>query len=74
MAEPESTYDLMMNPRACRGFQWVGQSFAHCENCGQPYWDRTHEERLGPGGPFGNSWRLVVIPRELARRVERNWG
>ena len=73
MAETETTYDLMVNPRACPAFQWVGQSFEHCDRCGRPYWDHSHEEGLGWGGPFGTGWKLSVITRARAAAVEAKW-
>ena len=73
MAMSETTYDLMMNPRACAGFQWIGQSFAHCDNCGKPYWDHSHEDRLGRGGPFSGGSRRTVITRKQAEVCRRKW-
>ena len=73
----ETTYDLMITPRACQGFQWIGQSFEHCDRCGEPFWNHSHEDRLADpgrgGGPFGARSRLVVISRDKAARVRAKW-
>jgi hypothetical protein len=45
----------------CYGFMWVGQPFTSCDNCGQPYWEHTHEEVPHPaGGPFGRRLRRII--------------
>ena len=35
-------------PKVCEAFAWIGQSFAHCDSCGQPYWEHTHIWGCGP--------------------------
>lgn len=37
---------------ACEAFWWIGQSFAHCDNCGKPYWEHTHDWRRGGAVPI----------------------
>jgi hypothetical protein len=45
----------------CEGFQWVGQSFAICERCGQPAWEHAGEELPAEGAdPFDT--RRTVRP------------
>lgn len=37
----------------CEGFQWIGQSFATCDRCGQPAWEHDGEDVPVEGaGPF----------------------
>ncbi len=48
-------------PEPCRGFRWIGQSFASCDECGKPAWEHEGEMRLRDGaGPFGgkDDWEL----------------
>jgi hypothetical protein len=48
-------------PPVCEGFQWIGQSFATCDRCGQPAWDHAGEDVAAEGaGPFDN--RRTVRP------------
>ncbi|MDX3759305.1 hypothetical protein [Streptomyces sp. AK02-04a] len=45
----------------CQGFQWIGQSFATCDRCGQPAWEHAGEDVAVEGaGPFDN--RRTVRP------------
>lgn len=60
---PESRSESGM---ACQGYQWLGQSFAHCDRCGQPYWHHTHEERLRDG-----CWVLEPVNTRLAETARR---
>jgi hypothetical protein len=46
---------------ACDGFKWIGQSFASCDDCGQPYWD--HE--------FDSFREVRITPAEAAKCRER---
>jgi len=54
----------------CDVFAWVGQSFKHCDECGQPFWEHTHELR---GGPTYGEVLLVQITPELAEQVREKW-
>lgn len=36
--EPES---------ACKGFQWIGQSWEHCNGCSRPAWEHEGYEEMG---------------------------
>lgn len=60
----------------CRGFQWVGQSFAHCDGCGQPYWEHTHDTRMRDGaGPFDEDpFDYVLITDEQKAACKAKWG
>jgi hypothetical protein len=49
-------------PVVCQGFQWIGQSFATCDRCGQPAWDHAGEEVVA-------EWASAF----LARRTVRPW-
>lgn len=48
----------------CEGFKWIGQALNHCDGCGKPYWEHTHE-----------SWRgeLQPIKTEIAAGVKEHW-
>ena len=62
--------------KACKGFAWVGQSFAHCEQCGEPYWEHQYDKQIKRGsGPFDDdSWHYVLITDELKAAVRAKWG
>lgn len=62
-------YEPTEPPPQCEAFAWIGQSFRHCDNCGEPYWEHTHEH--GVGSQFGT---LVPITPEGASRVKSKWG
>ena len=53
----------------CIGFAWVGQSFACCDVCGEPFWEHTHDRQYVDG-----SEALVLIRPELAAAVRAKWG
>jgi hypothetical protein len=56
------------------GFRWVGQSFASCDGCGQPYWEHDYDERPGPGSrPFNARWVYVPITDEQKAAVKARW-
>lgn len=60
----------------CRGFQWVGQSFASCDGCGLPYWEHTHDTRMRDGaGPFDEE-PFDYVPITDAQKVacKAKWG
>jgi hypothetical protein len=60
---------------ACQGFRWVGQSFASCDGCGQPYWEHECDTKLKPGaGPFDDE-PFDYVPISDARRaaVRAKW-
>lgn len=61
---------------ACRGFAWVGQSFKYCEDCGQPYWEHTHDKQVNrEKGPFDEGpWLYVPITDEQKASVRAKWG
>ena len=60
----------------CRGFQWVGQSFANCNGCGQPYWEHDYDVHVKrDSGPFDDDWwDYVPITDEQKARVRAKWG
>ena len=50
----------------CRGFQWLGQDFAHCDGCGRDLRDHEGLLSFAPGtSPF--SGEDIVIPFDEAR-------
>lgn len=60
----------------CKGFRWVGQTFASCENCGQPYWEHTHDEQMRKdAGPFDDDpWVYVPITGEQKAACKARWS
>lgn len=72
MGDIPSAYDRMNND-TCPAFQWIGQSFAHCDGCGKPFWLHSHESRV-VGGPFSGRWRHIPISTARAEGVRRKWG
>lgn len=61
---------------SCKGFQWIGQSLEHCDRCGQPYWEHTHNEEFNRDkGPFDEDcWIYVPISDESKARVKARFG
>jgi hypothetical protein len=58
----------------CKGFTWLGQSFACCDNCGKPYWEHTHDARIIRSRPINardakSCYEYVPITDEQKRRV-----
>lgn len=60
---------------ACKGFQWIGQSFASCNECGQPFWEHTHDTRMKAGaGPFDkNPFEYVLITEAEKAACRAKW-
>lgn len=63
--------------KVCYGFEWIGQPFTSCDNCGQPYWLHTHEV----SGTHGDGRRAAlghavrrIISVERATACRRKWG
>ncbi|MFE6966898.1 hypothetical protein ACFVAJ_17440 [Agromyces sp. NPDC057679] len=52
----------------CEAFAWVGQPLTHCDDCGRPYWEHTHER--GVGQQAGD---IIPITAELAAARRRKW-
>lgn len=63
------------SPKSCKGFAWLGQSFKHCDRCGLPYWEHTHDQQFSRDrGPFdADPWVLVPITPEQAEATRRKW-
>jgi len=64
-----------MRGKECYAFQWVGQPFSSCDNCGNPYWKHTHylTVRVVPGKAFGRSFRKIITEEE-AMACYMKWG
>ena len=52
----------------CEAFSWIGQSFAHCDKCGLPYWEHTHIWGVGR-----QVVERVPITPEDAERTRAKW-
>lgn len=61
-------------PKSCDTFHWVGQSFAHCDNCGRPYWDHTYEIIAGTGTLFGHDAAKRPITSDQKASCRAKWG
>ena len=61
--------------KPCKGFQWVGQSFEHCDGCGEPYWEHTHDQQINRDkGPFDEDpWLYVPISNESKAKVKARY-
>lgn len=46
---------------ACEGFQWIGQSWEHCNGCSRPAWEHEGYEEMGASSPFGDG-ELKLAP------------
>lgn len=60
----------------CRGFKWIGQSFASCDGCGRPAWEHEGMERHREGAPLtGEPGDYEVVPWEPgeAEAIRRKW-
>lgn len=73
--EPTRAVPAWTRPEGvCPAFRWIGQAFTSCDECGQPYWDHTHEEIAAPGSrPFGARFRHVYVPQEKRAKVRAHW-
>lgn len=63
---------------ACRGFRWIGQSFATCDGCGKPAWEHDGMSRLRESaklvlGGCGD-WEVVPWKPGEAEAIKRKWG
>lgn len=67
---PEKIFE---EEKTCEAFQWIGQSFKHCDRCGEPYWDHTHLETVQrDSGPFG-PMATMALSDEDREAVKRKW-
>lgn len=61
----------------CYGFQWVGQPFSSCDNCGKPYWEHSHDDRGtrrdGTKTKFGHTFRRVISQADK-QAVKAKWS
>ena len=60
----------------CKGFQWIGQSFEHCDGCGEPYWEHTHDQQFNRDkGPFDEDcWLYMPITDESKAKVKARYA
>ncbi len=62
-------------PTPCpNGFHWIGQSFAHCDQCGLPAWDHDGMAEGDRDSPWGAE--LVLRPWRDGEReaIQRRWA
>jgi hypothetical protein len=58
----------------CPAFRWIGQPFSSCEQCGQPFWEHTHEVRGIPRvSPFSMRERHVVLTKTQRDNCRAMW-
>jgi hypothetical protein len=62
-------------PKTCKGFQWVGQSFKYCNECGLPFWEHEYDSKLKDGaGPFDDEpFEYVPITDEQRAACKARW-
>lgn len=57
-------------PVLCKGFQWIGQSFASCDGCGKPYWEHDYDAQIKRDRPhpFGDDAieYVPITPKQRA--------
>lgn len=64
---------MIGSPETCRGFVWVGQSFAYCDGCGHPYWEHDFIQVLS-GNPFTGTVERTPISADAKAAVKARWG
>ena len=57
----------------CPGFAWIGQHLAHCDDCGEPYWEHRYDLTIRRDGSHAGRWFRRLISRDEAERVRRRW-
>jgi hypothetical protein len=60
------------NGEKCFAFEWIGQPLTSCDNCGQPYWEHTHEQVHSPGQPISHHLRRVIAANQR-EAVRAKW-
>jgi hypothetical protein len=63
-------------PEQCRGFHWIGQSFATCDKCGEPAWDHDGEMRRRDEAVFSfqdEDWEVRPWKPGEADAIKRKW-
>jgi predicted amidophosphoribosyltransferase len=63
-------------PSGCKGFRWIGQSWEHCDGCGKPFWEHTHDSRIRrDASPFDDDpFDYVPISTELKQQMKARWA
>lgn len=64
-------------PELCRGFRWVGQSFASCDRCGRPAWEHQGEERVREGATVllgDDAFEVRPWKPGEAEAIRAKWG
>ena len=66
---------VSLGGRACYAFQWIGQPWSSCDNCGNPYWKHSHylTVRADATGTFGRRFRKIITVDE-AIGCYMKWG
>jgi hypothetical protein len=80
-AEREAAKAAQAEPASgdCRGFQWIGQSFATCDRCGKPAWKHEGVQRLREGATLASLsddsiWEVVPWKPGEADAIKRKWS
>lgn len=65
---------------ACRGFRWIGQSFASCDGCGKPAWEHDGMLGLREGmtalsvGAGDDVWEVIPWKPGEAEAIKQRWA
>jgi len=74
---PEAPEAPLRAAGECRGFRWIGQSFASCDGCGKPAWEHDGILQHRAGTPLslgGDNWELRPWAPGEAEARKRKWG
>lgn len=73
--QPKAGAEPVEAAPVCESFQWIGQSFATCERCGQPAWDHVGEDVPAEGaGPFGTERTVRLWKPGEADAIRAKWA
>lgn len=62
--EPES---------GCKGFQWIGQSWEHCNRCSRPAWEHEGCEEMGADSPFSDGETKIFAWTGMLAEVRQKY-
>jgi hypothetical protein len=66
---PPSATDLRWDEPVCVGFQWIGQSFAHCEGCGRDIAEHIGLDWIRRGSSLLSGQRELIPFDQAMERI-----